>query len=365
MANTPLVLAKKIELKVENSILDTIKSIEPLLSAYKGAKIQFKQQNSGKFAEFTIGIGDNLSTASILIKPTSDKTSKMVLGIESTNESSVHDTPDQATKKIDILIEDILIHILPGLEIKEKAKLIEKSKICPHCKLPNEISVKFCVECGFNFVDMAPPLPKLPQRPPESLEEHSPRDHKPLTVEELSKKYPNQYECELCSMRCAYKDPFILLLNDLKNLEEPFKMFDKFLRTKDLVMFSDYIYEYASQQLKAYPNFSKNESTNIFFCIFSILSWHILEKAPQKIRITFAKKMKDRLKARFDGENPQISSGSLMDTEISSPHPTIKTGSLRIEENRCPYCYKKFDEKILKLKIKGYIVECPECGEPL
>jgi hypothetical protein len=300
----------------------------------------------------------------------------MVMEVTAIGELSKTSEPADIAKKVDILIEDILFHILQGLRIKDKAKTIEKGKICIKCNKINDINSKFCNECGFNFTETppepdliqkpileTPPLPsKFPRKPP--LKKEEPLSEADL-IKKLDSKYPNQYECTLCEMQCAYKTPFLLLLNDLQNLQEPFKRFDDFLHNKDLSVFSDYIYEFASDQLKKRSQFSKNEINNIAYCIFSILSFHILEKADKKIRLTFAEKIKERINDRYRKEFPSLSSTISIDTGSGAPLPTIKTGSLLIEENRCPYCYKKFDERTLKLKIKGYPVECPTCGHTL
>jgi hypothetical protein len=358
MVVAPLVFVKMVELKLEDSVRDVVKSIEPLLTAYKGADIRFQEKDSGMITEFSIGAGVNTSNASISIVPNSSSMANFSLKI----------TSAENIRKIDILIEDILLHIISALKTKEKGKIVEKGKICPECKILNEVEGKFCKECGFNFLNPSLPLakPALPQLTKGAAELSTNREKKPETmVETLNAKYPDQYECELCEMKCAYKDPFILILTDNRNLQEPFKKFDEFLRTKDITMFSDYIYEYASGQMKNYTQFSNRELNNIAYCIFAILSFHILMKADQKIRLTFASKMKERINLRFNREHPSISGSSLLGTEAKAALPSIKTGTLRIEENRCPYCYKKFDERTLKLKIKGYVVECPNCGYTL
>ncbi len=361
MAAAPLVFIKKIMLKLKDSPEAAVRAAEPLLTAYKGAEIKFKENNKRLITNFTIGASPHKNDVSITFTSDTNNITNMILAV-STHTTARQEDSATIFKKFDILIEDILFHLMPGLNIEEKAKLLEKGKICPNCKTINDSDGKFCKECGLNFLDLSFPPAESTQKASIETERPTSPESKSLTVQDLSNKYPKQYECELCDMKCAYKDPFILILSDKKNLEEPFKRFDEFLRTKDLAVFSDYIYDYAYEQMKKYPKFSIRELNNIAFCIFSILSFHILEKAPKNIRLTFAKKMKERINARFNKEYPSISSVSLIDTKVKSPLPTIKTGTLRIEENRCPYCYKKFDDRILKLKLKGYMVECPNCG---
>jgi len=443
MEELPLSLVKKIELKLENSIESAKQLIEPLLKEYKGEEILFKKKDSNWFTKFTIGSSTNQSNLSINLTPDVNNTTIMTLAIIFTNSSSQGETMSQIAKRIDILIEDILFHIINDLKIKEKAKIIEKGKQCNKCKKVNDLDAQFCKICGNKISEKpskpsqepplespalprlpkklsepskpsqeppleSPALPRLPKklsepsRPSQETSSISKTSHKspkppnlsqkttteafapssqissvvPDSLEEqpqstqglikvLDLKYPNKYECGLCEIKCAYKDPFILLLNDVKNLKEPFKKFDEFLHTKDLLYFSDFIYNFAQDQLKRYPKFSLNELPNIAYCIFSILSFHILEKADQKIRLTFAEKMKTQINDRFNKENTSLSDKSLMGEDIGAAFPTIKTGLLHIEENRCPYCYRKFDERTLKLKIKGYPVNCPNCDHPL
>jgi hypothetical protein len=366
-----------------------------------------------------------------------NNTTKMILEIISTGPLSRGEVVSRMPKKVDILLEDVLFHIISDLKIQEKAKVIEKGKLCNKCQKINDMDAQFCKSCGTRisgeslqpikvppepaklFEPQAPPehpitlpkvpeialqqespaLPKVPQKPPgEDKSQESPaippllgkRSEEAPTIstqitgaalnllsEETSQsdqdlikildaKYTKKYECDLCEIKCAYKDPFFLILNDVKNLREPFKKFDDFLRTKDLLIFSNFIYNFAQDQMKRYPKYSLNELPDIAYCIFSILSFHILEKADQKIRLNFAEKMKAWITDRFNKENPVISGKtSLIAEEIGAPLPTIKTGLLHIEENRCPFCYRKLDERILKLKIKGYPVDCPNCDHPL
>jgi hypothetical protein len=409
MVASPLELIKKIELELENPQDATVRALEPLLTEYKGADIRFQEKNGGARAEFIIGAGENQNKATMLITQNSDNTAKMILEITS---MCLPDSEADLTGKgetIDILLQDILIHVLPGLKPKGKAKILEKGKICPSCQTVNEVKGKFCESCGFNFSSMAqdsivtpaspikpatpvissktaasgeaaslekPAIPVVPEKPAiptitsvEALEMPTKPDRQavsiPDLVTQLDEKYKNKYECQLCDYKCAYKSTFILLLSEMKNLERPFKKFDDFLRTKDISSFADYIYEFSLAEMKKYPNYTITELPAIAYCIFSTLSWHILEKASDKIRLTFAKKMKEQINVRFNKENPSIPSISLMNSEADAPMPTIKTGALLIEENRCPYCYKKFDERTLKLKMKGYIVECPVCGKML
>ncbi len=406
MVAPPLELVKKIELELENAQDATVRALEPLLTEYKGADIRFEEKNGGARAEFVIGAGENQNKATMHITQNSDNTAKMILEITSTYLPDSEVDLSGKGKRIDILLQDILLHVLPGLKPKGKAKILEKGKLCPNCQSVNEVNRKLCEGCGFNFSSMAqdsvltpaspikpvtpsktvvsgeaaslekPAGPVVPERPAipvitsvEPLEMPIIPDRKavsiPDLVTQLDEKYKNKYECQLCDYKCAYKSTFILLLSDMKNLEAPFKKFDDFLRTKDISSFADYIYDYSLAEMKKYPNYTKAELPAIAYCIFSTLSWHILEKASDKIRLTFAKKMKQEITTRFNKEFPSIPSTSLMDSELDAPLPTIKTGKLHIEENRCPYCYKKFDERTLKLKMKGYIVECPVCGKML
>ncbi|NVM53915.1 MAG: hypothetical protein HWN66_09450 [Candidatus Helarchaeota archaeon] len=368
------VLKKKIKIKLESSVDDTPQLIEPLLQDYKGAELHFQKQNNGAYLEFNIGSDAIKNKASIFIAPDSDETTNMILEVISIDDPTQLRNPDQILKRLDIIIEDILFHLMSVLKIKDKAKIIEQGKICPDCKLINDVDAKFCKECGFNFSEKSPPLPQQPQQPimstslpsakgirmPTESKGKNPKPEVDL-IKQIDVKYPNQYECELCEMKCAYKDPFILLLSDIKNLGEPFQKFDDFLRTKDLTVFADYIYDYALAQLKQYPNLTNGEIRNIAYCIFSILSFHILEKAPKNIRLTFAEKLKDHINTRFKKEHPSTTSKGIVEGSIDSPYTAFKTGSLHIETNRCPYCYKKFDEKTLRLKTKGYMVRCPAC----
>ncbi|HUX98719.1 MAG TPA: hypothetical protein VMV49_04140 [Candidatus Deferrimicrobium sp.] len=371
------VYKKKIELKLDNPVQETPGIIEPLLKDYKGIEMRFQNKDNGVYLEFNIGTGINKSIASIFIAPDSQNSTNMILEVTALGESAKPSESADVAKKVDLLIEDILFHILQGIKIKDKAKTIEKGKICVKCNKTNDINSKFCNECGFNFTeklsftDESPQKPALesPRQPSKAPIQLNPQKEEVLSeadlIKQLDSKYPNQYECALCEMKCAYKNPFLLLLNDLHNLQEPFKKFDGFLNNKDLGVFSDYIYDYTTDKLKKHSQFSKTEINHIAYCIFSILSFHILEKADKKIRLTFAEKIKERLNIRFEKEFPPLSSASALETGTDAAFPTIKTGSLLIEENRCPYCYKKFDERILKLKIKGYPVECPVCGHDL
>ncbi|NVM29389.1 MAG: zinc ribbon domain-containing protein [Candidatus Helarchaeota archaeon] len=346
--------------------------IEPILQGYKGAELNFQERDKSKFLEFTIGTGANKNKISIIIVPVSERETGMTLEVESVDDPTILRNPDTTLKRIDILIEDILFHVMSALEIKDKAKVVEKGKTCPSCNKINDVSAKFCNECGFDFLESSPSVDlQQSQKPlekpllPSSMQTSKssiPAEAPPQSdVEILDAKYPNKYECELCSMQCAYKSSFILLLKDISNLGEPFKRFDEFLQIKDIAIFSDYIYEYADDLLKKYSKFSRKELSSISYCVFSILSWHILESASRKVRLAFAEKVKEHITARFEREDPSRSAGELV-TSKETPTITIKTGSLRIEENRCPYCYKKFDERTLNLKLKGYDVECSNCG---
>ena len=477
MEETPLSFVKKIELKLENSLELAQKLIEPPLKNYKGEEILFKKKDLNLFTEFLVGSNANQSRISITLTPEVNDTTKMILEINSTGPLSRGEVVSRMPKKIDILLEDVLFHIINDLKIKEKAKVLEKGKLCNKCQKINDIDAQFCKSCGTRisgeslqpikvpqeppelFKPQEPPeypitlpktpeiarpqespalprvprrfpeakqpqespalpkvpqkapevakpqerqaLPKVPQKapevakpqtgpalpnpPPKESEEaptisaqitgsaldllsEEPSQSDPALIKILDAKYTKKYECDLCEIKCAYKDPFLLILNDVKNLKEPFKKFDEFLRTKDLVIFSNFIYNFAQEQVKRYqnPKFSLNELPDIAYCIFSILCFHILEKADQKIRMNFAEKMKAWITDRFNKENPSISGkASLIGEEIGAPLPTIKTGLLHIEENRCPYCYKKLTERTLKLKIKGYPVDCPNCDHSL
>jgi len=475
MEETPLSFVKKIELKLENSLELAQKLIEPPLKNYKGEEILFKKKDLNLFTEFLIGSNANQSRISITLTPEVNNTTKLILEIISTGPLSRGEVVSRMPKKIDILLEDVLFHIINELKIKEKAKVLEKGKLCNKCQKINDIDAQFCKNCGIrisgeslqpikapqelpeSFKPQAPPehpiilpkapkvanpqespaLPKMPQKPPEVAspqespalpkmpqkppEVASPQESpalpkvppkppegvKPQTgpalpsltpnkseeaptistqitgtalnllseepsqsdqdlIKFLDAKYTKKYECDLCEIRCAYKDPFLLILNDVKNLKDPFKKFDEFLRTKDLMIFSNYIYNFAQEQVKRYPKYSLNELPDIAYCIFSILSFHILEKADQKIRLNFAEKMKAWITDRFNKENPALSGkAGLVIEDIGASLPTIKTGLLHIEENRCPFCYRKLDERMLKLKIKGYPVNCPNCDHSL
>ncbi|MHA1276603.1 MAG: hypothetical protein ACTSQ8_05410 [Candidatus Helarchaeota archaeon] len=405
----PLELAKEIELELEGSGDDTVKTIEPLLITYRGAATHFKDIEGGLISEFVIGAGNHQNKIIISIIKDSDHTANLRLRISALNNHPSNGEFSKLFKRIDILLQDVLFHLLSGLKPKGKARVLHRGKICPSCRVINDLNDKFCGECGFNFekgettspippVGPAEPLPEVgsakkgsldrpalpekpsiprkpekPNRPQLTIVENPERSSSPKLnlqstpdlISQLDQKYKQKYECQLCDFKCAYKNTFILLLSDIENLEQPFKKFDEFLRTKDISSFSNYIYDFAITEMQKYPKFSNHEIPAIAYCIFSMLSWHILEKASEKIRLTFAKKMKERIGLRFKKENPLIASSTLIDTEVDGPIPTIKTGTLHIEENRCPYCYKKFDDRILKLKMKGYIVECPVCGKML
>jgi len=463
MEELPLILVKKIELKLENSIESAKALIEFPLKEYRSEEILFKKKASNWVTEFTIGSNTNQNKLSLTLAPEINNATVMTLEIISINSYSKGETVSQIAKKVDILLEDILFQIMNGLKIKGKAKVIEKGKQCNKCKKINDLDAQFCKICGNKISEVplspskvpkkalipskpseenptmpeisaieSPPLPKIPKklleqsklpletpsmpripqepvlespsipripkkpinpsRPPRetpvipripqkpileasasftqpSSDGPYPFNEQPQSTQELIKtldsKYPHKFECELCEIKCAYKDPFILLLNDVKNLKEPFKKFDEFLRTKELIRFSDFIYDFAQNQLKQYPKFSLNELPDIAFCIFSILSFHILEKADHKIRLTFAEKIKNQLNHRFNKENLSILGKNLVAEDIGAPPPKIKTGLLHIEENRCPFCYKKFDERTIKLKIKGYLLNCPNCDHLL
>lgn len=339
--------------------------------------MRFQKKDNGVFLEFTIGSGTNTNKASIFIAPNSAETTTMTLEVSAVDDPSRLRNPDQVLKKLDVLIEDILFHIMSAVRIKEKAEMLEKGKICPKCNELNTVHSKFCNECGFNLLEQSPRLPSPPDQaiPAASLspstepkEPPKPVEKPPLTEEEMIKnldaKYDLKHECEICDFQCGYKAPFIMLLSDIANLKGPFKKFDEFLSSKDLTTFANYIYDFAIEQMKKHPKFTTNELPQIAFCIFSVLSWHILEKASQTIRLTFAKKMKERIDARFSKEHPSLTTKGELETG-TTPVITIKTGRLHIEENRCPYCYRKFDERTLKLKLKGYTAECPSCGEDI
>lgn len=438
MEETPLSFVKKIELKLENSPELAQKLIEPPLKNYKGEEILFKKKDLNLFTEFQVGSNANQSRISITLTPEINDTTNMILEIISTGPISRGEVVSRMPKKVDILLEDVLFHIISDLKIKEKAKVLEKGKLCNKCQKINEMDAQFCKSCGTRisgespqpikvqqepsdlFKPQEPPehpitlpkapaiatphespaLPKMPQKPAEdaTAQEHpaiptpapkgseapiistqitgtalnllsgEPSQSDQDLIKILDAKYTKKYECDLCEIRCAYKDPFLLILNDVKNLKEPFKKFDEFLRTKDLMIFSNFIYNFAQEQMKQYPksNFSLNEFPDIAYCIFAILSFHLLEKADQKIRLNFAEKMKAWIINRFNKENPTLSGKTnLVSEDIGAPLPAIKTGLLHIEENRCPFCYRKLDERTLKLKIKGYPVTCPNCDHSL
>jgi hypothetical protein len=456
MEETPLSFVKKIELKLENSLELAQKLIEPALKNYKGEEILFKKKDLNLFTEFLVGSNANQSRISITLAPEVNNTTKMILEIISTGPLSRGEVVSRMPKKVDILLEDVLFHIINELKIKDKAKVLEKGKLCNKCQKINDMDAQFCKSCGTrisgeslqpvkapqealeSFKPQAPPehpitlskapeitspqespaiprvpqkppeeaspqespaIPRVPQKPPEGAKPQTGPASPPLTpnkseeapaismqitgtainllseepmqsdqdlIKILDAKYTKKYECDLCEIKCAYKDPFLQILNDVKNLKEPFKKFDEFLRTKDLMIFSNYIYNFAQEQMKQYPKYSLNELPDIAYCIFSILSFHILEKADQKIRLNFAEKMKAWITDRFNKENPAISGkAGLVTEDIGAPLPTIKMGLLHIEENRCPFCYRKLDERILKLKIKGYPVNCPNCDHLL
>jgi len=371
---------KKIEVELENSI-ETIPSlIEPLLQNYKGAELRFQEKEKELSLDFDIGSGENQFNIAISLTPDSPGKTIMVLQVAAVEDPKVLRIPDKIIRKIDILIKDVLFHIISKLNIKNKAKILEKGRVCPSCTKLNDFDAKFCKECSFDFQKALQPKPPVPQKPSlprkpivgvASSAESTPIKPKEVSVkpsltdeeiiEQLDRKYVLKYECSLCENSCQYRNPFILLLKDVKNLRESFEKFDEFLHDKDIDRFSDYIYEFAAKQMKKYPKFSPNELQPISYCIFSILSFHILEKASKSVRLTFAEKMKERLKARFRKDFPSSDLEELAAVDLDIATPTIKTGTLHIEENRCPNCYRKFDERTLKLKIKGYTVLCPNC----
>lgn len=380
MAVNSVRFLKKIELSLGNSSEGALKLIEPQLRAYKGDAIQFLDTDQGKEAQFVIGTGTDTTKAVLFIGPQGNNKSFLRLEISSIS-SNAKDNAAEIIKKIDILIQDILLHTMSEVEVIGKAKLLNKGKTCPKCEVLNEIDAKFCKACAFNFSDSQKSIlevPKLPRKPAEMAPVVKSIQPEPIktpelpiqrsdidVIKELDRKYVLQYECELCDVKCRYKDPFLLLLRDIRNLKEPFKKFDAFLHTKDIEVFSNYIYNFSLDQLKNYPKFTRQESNHIAYCIFSILSFHILGKANRQIRLTFAAKIKERIQLRYEKEYPATTTLDTISNEIEDSLPTIKMGSLHIEENRCPYCYTKFDDRILKLKIKGYSVNCPVCDREL
>ncbi len=378
-------------MELENSIETIPPLIEPLLQNYKGAELRFQEREKELSLDFSIGTGANQCNISISLTPESPGKTLMALEVVTVDDPAVLKIPDKAIKKIEILIKDILFHIVAELNIKNKARTVEKGLACPKCKQLNDIDSKFCKECGYNFLEVSqsspriprkpstgeagPASPRIPQKPSiDVASSSSPSVEKSVEIikptsqteediiDQLNRKYVLKYECTLCDKSCYYLNPFILLLKDIKNLREPFEKFDTFLNDKDMDKFSDYIYEYAAKQMKKYPKFKPEELRLIAFCLFSILSWHILEKASKSVRLTFAEKMKERINFRFKKDFP---TSDIADVDLDKATPTIKTGTLHIEENRCPYCYTRFDDRILRLKVKGYEVECPVCGKML
>jgi len=372
----PITFTKKVKLILESSLEKAVQLIERRLKEYKGDEVKFGNTERGRSASFNIGTGVNkVDVFLYLTLEGKDINPKTILQLEVTAPLlNQQDKPEHIMERLNILIKDLLLHTIAEVEIKGKATILKEGKECPKCGVVNDIDAKFCKECAFSFSKLMPTTPRLQQKQvimrstSSSLLGSQDVKAEPSTeniIKILNRKYALQYECEFCDVRdtCPYKKTFILLLKDIKNLKEPFKKFDAFLHTKDIETFSNYIYEFALNELEKHPEFSRQEINNIAYCIFSILSFHILEKANRQVRLAFARKMKEKIKARYFQEFPSKATAEISDSE--GDLPIVKMGSLHIEENRCPYCYKKFDERTLKLKIKGYPVHCPNCDYEL